>query len=783
MPTATLAPQTAPTQPAPPQLSTPPSAQPRPHWPRTHVLILLGLWLIIFVSAAFTPPLLDDADATHAQAAQAMLTTGDWVTLHVDGIRYLEKPPLPYWITAVSLKLFAPAPPNTQQNPISQHNAPNQWDKRAAFAVHFPLALTILSLALLGYAWSHRAFTTTNQHAALYTGIFILTSAGVFLFTRVFIPDALLSLLLAFTLYTLLRSLSQENSAPLSEARLSKNAVILSEGRSPQSKDPDTLNSITTASTFPPTNPGAPGLASETWARRIFGDTLWPYLMWISLALAVLTKGLVAIIFVLATTLLFLYWTNQLHRWRKLKPLTGILLFLAIAAPWHILAGLRNTGGSNGHGFFWFYFINEHVLRFLGRRIPRDYNKLPAYLYWTLHLVWLFPWSLFAPAALTLAWRKRKSLFTRSELVSSTQKNLSSRPKAEGRSGETRSSALFSDDQVPQGFSLGSHSLGEKRGFSPSGMPSSAQVSPTFKHQTILLLTIFSTLVLLFFSLSTNQEYYTFPVYLPLLMLLAASLTSIERNSPDPTLRRALTFTFATYTLLGLAISAALAYGLWSARTLPFVPDIGDLLAHRNVGDYTLSMSHFFDLTGPSFAALRLPASLALIAFLIGPAIAWLLHSRRRFLPAILTIAATSTVFLVAAHIAFVRFNPMLSSVNFAETIQTLESTHQISPNNEILIFGDQAFGSSIPFYLNRRVNLVDGRSTSMLFGSTFPDAPPIYLTSSDLAAQWGRGSRKLLFVPLEKRDEVDHLLGPHQIILQQTSGKALITDRLLNHP
>src|ERR1700723_425616 len=109
MPTATLTPQTAPTQPAPPQLSTPPATQPRPHWPRTHILILLGLWLIIFVSAAFTPPLLDDADATHAQAAQAMLTTGDWVTLHVDGIRYLEKPPLPYWITAVSLKLFAPA--------------------------------------------------------------------------------------------------------------------------------------------------------------------------------------------------------------------------------------------------------------------------------------------------------------------------------------------------------------------------------------------------------------------------------------------------------------------------------------------------------------------------------------------------------------------------------------------------------------------------------------------------------------------------------------------------
>ena len=58
----------------------------------------------------------------------------------------------------------------------------------------------------------------------------------------------------------------------------------------------------------------------------------------------------------------------------------------------------------NGHGFFWFYFINEHVLRFLGRRIPLDYNKLPGYLYWSLHLVWLFPWSLFVPLFLVDAY-------------------------------------------------------------------------------------------------------------------------------------------------------------------------------------------------------------------------------------------------------------------------------------------------------------------------------------------------------------------------------------------
>ena len=689
---------------------------------RPHLFILLGLWLLLYVSAAFTPPLLDDADATHAQAAQAMLSTGDWVTLHVDGIRYLEKPPLPYWVTAVSLKLFAPAHP--------------PYGRAAAFAVHFPLALTILGLALLGYFWARRVFPSQNQHAALYTGLFLLTSTGVFLFTRVFIPDALLSLLLAFTLYAFLRSV--EISAPATTS------VISTGGK--RSGKTQVLPNAAQDSQAAPSSRSLSGV-------KVGSQNAWPYAMWIALALAVLTKGLVAIVFLLATALVFLAYTRQFHRWRALKPFTGLILFFAFAAPWHILAGLRNTGGENGHGFFWFYFINEHVLRFLGRRIPRDYNKLPGYLYWTLHLVWLFPWSLFAPAALIAAWRKRKSIFTRpaTDLTSQPEailpQNPSSRQDAEGRSGETRSSVL------------------------------------TFRRQTIQLLLIFSALVLVFFSVSTNQEYYTFPVYLPLLMLLAAALSSIERNAPDPTLRRALTCTFAAYALLGLAIASALAYGLWSSRHMPFVPDIGEFLAHRDVGDYTLSMSHFFDLTGPSFAALRLPAALALLAFLIGPTLAWLLYARRRFLPAILAIASTSSVFLIAAHIAFVRFNPMLSSVNFARTIQTLETTHQISPDNQILIFGDQAFGSSIPFYLDRRVDLVNGRTTSMLFGSTFPDAPAIFLTSADLLAEWGHGPRKLLFVPLEKRDEVDRLLGNRQILLQQTSGKALITDRPLNPP
>ena len=623
-------------------------------WRTWHVVALLGLWAVVFAAALSTPPLLDDADSTHAQAAQAMLRTGDWVTLHVDGIRYLEKPPLPYWVVAVCLKVFG----------------------NDAFAVHLPLALTVLGLALLGYGWGRRAF---GEQAGLYAGVFLLTSAGVFLFTRVFIPDALLSLLLAFALYAMLRVLDVGERRP----------------------------------------------------------RLWAHGLWVTLALAVLTKGFVALVFFFGAAVVFLIASGQGRRWREIVPFTGIVLAFAIAAPWHILAGLRNKGGAGGHGFFWFYFINEHVLRFLGRRLPRDYNKLPAALYWSLHLVWLFPWSLFVPAALLQAWRARNARLALEDV---------------GEDGERVSRVQLA-------------------------RRARIRVVGGFREQTVLVLGIFAALVLVFFSLSTNQEYYTFPVYLPLLMLLGAALASA---GDDARMRRWLGFSFGLLTVLGLAIAAALAYGLWSARGYAFEPDIGALLAHRGVGDYTLSMSHFFDLTGRSFAALRLPASLALAAFAVGPAMAWGLFRRRWLQAALMTVAVTTAVFLVAAHVALVRFGPMLSSESFAATVLRLEKSGAVGPGDEVMLYGDQAYGSSIPFYLQRRVDLVEGRSTSMWFGSTFVDAPKIFLTKEQMVAEWGAGPRKILFVPLEKRDEVDGLLGGRQVMLREMSGKALVTDQPL---
>jgi 4-amino-4-deoxy-L-arabinose transferase-like glycosyltransferase len=67
---------------------------------------LMALFSIVYIGAMFSPALLDDADATHAEAAREMARTNDFVTLKVNGVRYLEKAPLPYWVSAIAIKMF-----------------------------------------------------------------------------------------------------------------------------------------------------------------------------------------------------------------------------------------------------------------------------------------------------------------------------------------------------------------------------------------------------------------------------------------------------------------------------------------------------------------------------------------------------------------------------------------------------------------------------------------------------------------------------------------------------
>jgi 4-amino-4-deoxy-L-arabinose transferase-like glycosyltransferase len=603
---------------------------------RLALAAVIVLFLAVYLGSAFTPALQDDVDTSHAEAAREMLTRGDYVTLHINGVRYLEKAPLMYWLVAGSYRVFG----------VNE------------FATRLPSIVAMLLLLLVGIGWGSRAF---GPRAGLYAGLSTATGLGYFLFTRVLIPEAILSFLIAAAFYCLVAALDRPN------ARLE-----------------------------------------------------W-YAAYALLALAVLTKGLLALVVIGVTLVAYLAVTGEWRRWREFRLISGILLFFAIAAPWHILAGLRNPATADHHGFFWFYFVNEHYLRFLGKRIPKDYNKLPGYLYWTLHLIWLFPWSLYLPLALR-------------------------RLVADLRAG-------------------GPH---------PPGIGGSGDhASLDFRTRTRWICVLWASVTLLFFSFSTNQEYYTFPAYLALFLLLAAALAGEEEESHQSGFQPWLLATTTVSVTVRLVFAVVLIGGLWSSRHLPFVPDIGEVLAQSNQANDTLSMGHILDLTGQSFAALRFPAILAVIAIVFGSLAELILRIKRKHFASTWALAVTMTVFLVAAHVALIRFDPYLSSRVLVERIQ-----QQVQPQDRVLIYGDQAYGSSLLFYLKHPVELVNGRTTSMWFGSTFPDAPHIFLDDADLVRLWNSGTRVFLFVPDFQQKKVDEVLGPNKLVYASSSGKIVYTNR-----
>ena len=644
--------------------------------------LLLAIFAAVILASLFTPPLLDDVDSSHAQAAQHMAESGDWVTLKVNGLRYLEKPPLPYWLDAALYRFFG----------------------ENVFATHLPNALALLGCAWIAWVCASRAW---SPRAGFYAALGVLTSVGPFLFTRFAIPEALLSFLFLVALYCLLTGFESSRSL------------------------------------------------------RIYG-------MWAALGLAVLAKGLIAPIFFAAAAIPFLFLSGQWRRWRQFKLFTGALLFLAIAAPWHILAGLANPGQGhpvgnhptlgNVHGFWYFYFLNEHVFRFLGKRFPYDYNRLPFGTYWASHLIWLFPWSLFLPALVAAAWKTRRNWMRHMREDSSQML-------------ETGPNRAVSEEAAD------------------------SFLRHRFRSHTIWLLSLFSAFILVFFSFSTNQEYYTFPAWTPLIILIAGVLAGVEEhrdhlgrlNAGKPLLTTAwLTGAQAVFAVVGVLVAAVLGWGLWKSRHLPFVADVGTLLAHRGVGDYTLSMSHIFDLTGPSFAALRLPAALAAAALLVGPAVGWLLRLRGKHLSATVSVALTAAVFLIAAHIAFARFEPMLSSKQFADTI-----VERGSPADSFIIFGDQSDASSVNFYAHNFFHgkpalLVGeacsphGEGSSMLWGSCYTDAPKIFMSEDQLSAIWGVGERKWLFAQDVNQSKAEQLLQGRLYAVQAIADKALWTDRPL---
>src|SRR5450755_1428685 len=158
-----------------------------------HLYIYLAVLLFagaVYLGCIVSPPsLMDDVDAVQAQIARTMLTSGDWVTARLDGVPYLEKSPLIYWTIALSYEIFGV----------------HDW------AARIPVALSAMGLCWLTAAFGIWAF---GSRAGFYAGLIVATCIGLFLFTRVLIPDVMLTLTIALAMWAFLRALDEEEPHP-----------------------------------------------------------------------------------------------------------------------------------------------------------------------------------------------------------------------------------------------------------------------------------------------------------------------------------------------------------------------------------------------------------------------------------------------------------------------------------------------------------------------------------------------------------------------------------------
>ncbi len=276
-------------------------------------LLLLAGTAALYLSRLGAAGLYDPNEGMYAEIPREMLVLRDWLTPHFNFVRYFEKPPLLYWLTALAYEVFG----------VSQ------------FSARLVNGLAAVAGVGITYGIGQEFW---GRRAGLLSGLVLATTFGYFIFSQILLTDMLFSALLAGACWALAEALLDERPRP----------------------------------------------AAMLTAYAVMG-------------LAVMTKGLIGLAFPILTILGFVLFTRDWRLLRRLEIVRGALLFLVITLPWHLLMELRHPG------FLWFYFINNHVQRFLGQRV-QDYVPMPLYAFLGMVFVWTFPWSAFLPVALRHFW-------------------------------------------------------------------------------------------------------------------------------------------------------------------------------------------------------------------------------------------------------------------------------------------------------------------------------------------------------------------------------------------
>jgi len=268
----------------------------------------LLLLLAVAVPALFGSldlSLLDPDEGLYADITRNMLVHRDWVLPRFNGLPYLEKPPLYFWLGTLTLGL----------------------DGSAEWALRFWSALAALGTVLLAWRIANRLY---GSPAGVVAGLALATTAGYALYVRKASTDFVFVFCLTLSIYGFLRDTE----------------------------------------------------------RRDGGRTRF-LLAYLGAALAVLTKGLIGVVFPAVIVGLALAWVRRLS-WRDLNLVRGGALFALVAIPWHLVVGWRFPD------LFHFYLIDNQILRFLNRRaFLEDDVPMSTVAFLLVTFVWLFPWGVF----------------------------------------------------------------------------------------------------------------------------------------------------------------------------------------------------------------------------------------------------------------------------------------------------------------------------------------------------------------------------------------------------
>jgi len=421
--------------------------------------------------------------------------------------------------------------------------------------------------------------------------------------------------------------------------------------------------------------------------------------------LNVLTKGLIGLVFPAGAIGLYLMLTGNLRHLLKLRPVSSTVVFLLVAAPWHVLAALRNPSQGPVHGFLWFYFVNEHFLRYVNKRVPPGYDTVPLLIFWGLLILWLMPWSVFLPQAVRevpLRWRQLRA-------------RLDTRQRAN------------------------------------------------------LLFALWTLVIVVFFSFSTRQEYYTIPAVPALALLVGGWLAKESDPAADPADRRAGKISSTIFFAIALAGSLAGLVLLISSRPPAPGTELADLLK-KNPQDYDFALGHLLDLTPQALGAFRGPMLGAVVSLSLGAGLNWLLRKRGSPMRGNLVLALMMIGLLACVHSAFVIFSPILSSKPLAMPIQ-----RHYQPGDVIVVDGEYHQASTLNFYTGIPLRILHEPSGNLWYGSKFPDAPHVFETQASFDTLWSGPTRVFLWTDQQDPKE---LHGAKRYVLARSGGKSILTNQ-----